>query len=162
MTPQLTTSQLTALAAAINASTDPNIINWRSPSVGNDGGIAAYYNEINSPVVKAWRASVDRAALFDSMNLTQYDGLTAGKRDSWALMLEQAPLDFKRNKIRSAVTDIWNAGTATSILTDCTRDATRAEALFGGSDATDGSVTAKKLSNEGALTSNEVALALRG
>jgi hypothetical protein len=161
LNPALTPAQYTALAAAINAETDPNIVNWRNPLVGDDGSIAAWYNEAHASVL-AWRKSMPGADLFDAMNLTQFDGLTAGKRDAWRLLMDMAPIDMTRNKMRACVTDVWNAGTATAILTDCTRAATKAEALFGGADATDGSVTAKKLVTEGALTGNEVAKALRG
>lgn len=157
MTPGLTNSQLVVLAADINSV--PELATFLAN--GQDNAIASWYNESHASV-KAWRSSMTRDDLFNAMNITQFDGLTAGKRDAWRLLMEMAPVDMTRGKMRSCVTDVWNAGTATAILTDCTRAATKAEALFGGSDATDGSVTAKKLNNEGFLTDTEVARALRG
>lgn len=158
MTPQLTPAQLTTLAAAINA--EPAVAAFLA--VGDDGSIAAFYNDAHA-TTRAWRGDMSSSDLFNAMNLTQFDGISAGKRDAWRMMVDLAPIDMRRAKMRGAVTDVWsNATTRDAILTDCTRSATKAEALFGGTDRLEGAITAKVLVVEGVLTSDEVAKALRG
>lgn len=157
MTPELTSAQLTALAAAINA--EPAVATFLA--AGDDGNIAAFYNGAHA-TIRAWRGDVSSADLFNAMNLTQFDAITAGKRDAWRMMVDLAPVDMRRAKMRAAVSDVWsNAGTRDGILTDCTRAATRAEALFGGTDRVEGGVTAKVLVTEGLLSGTDVARALR-
>jgi hypothetical protein len=157
MVPDLSPSQLSALQTAIGA--EPAVAAFLA--AGDDGSIAAWFNEPDA-TVKAWRKSVPRDDLFAAMTVAKFDALSAGKRDAWRLMLDFAPIDFTRAKMRSAVTDAWGAADAAAILTDCTRAATKAEALFGGTDRTESTVTAKNLATEGALTASDVARALRG
>jgi hypothetical protein len=154
----LTNAQLQTLKAAILAETDPALVALRS--AGASGAMAEWYNLDAAPVVKAWRVAVESQDLFEATPITQFDGLTAGKRDAWNLMLANAPVDASRNKIRAAVTDIWQAAQATTILTAMTENASRAEVLFGGSNATDGGVTALRRDWTGELRNEDIILAL--
>lgn len=158
----LTTQQLTTLAAAIRA--EPAVAAFLA--AGDDGSIAAYYNATATPTQLAWMTSVPSRTLDEGADYSAFDSVAAGKRDAWALFLQYAPRDMSKNKCRKVVTDVWgnatNGSIAEAILQASTRQATRAEALFGGNSATTGTVTARKLSWEGRLTDTDVGMALRG
>jgi hypothetical protein len=160
MTPQ----QLATLNTHIRANQNATVI--AALAIRDDDTIRDWYN--GASATDAWEGACDRQALFEAMSITVFDGLTGGKRDSWRLMLEQAqltPLDFGRPKMRSAVIDIWPAAQATSILTACTRKATRGEMVFGGSSETatvtgGTNVTATDLTLEITLSSGDISAAL--
>ena len=152
----LTRANRAVFLAAINAETNPGLVTCRQAR--DDGCIAAYYNVPTA--TKAWRESVPGKDVFEAMNLTNYDGLTAGKRDAWSLMIGFAPLDFTRNKIRAAVNDIWSATDRDVILNAATEFASRFEMLFGGSSATTGGVTAIKRTLPYVLTTGDVSATL--
>lgn len=162
----LTTQQLQTLKDHILANTDPVVIAARHPNVRNDDSIRDWYNVVSA--TDAWESACDRAALFEATPITQFDGLTAGKRDAWRLLLEQAelfPLDFGRPKIRNAVIDIWPAAQANAILSTCVRKATRGELVFGGVSETavisgGTNVTATDLNVEIVMNSFDISLAL--
>src|SRR5574343_738899 len=141
----LTSTQRAALRNDINNSTDPAVVAARGngANIGRDDTtLCAIYNANAAGPVKAWRTSVEGRELFESMNISKYDNITqAGKREAWRLMLDFAPVDFTRNKNRKAVTDIWGAADAAGILADCLENASRAEVLFGGSTATESTVS---------------------
>jgi hypothetical protein len=65
-----------------------------------------------------------------------------------------------RNKLRTAVVEIWGASDSVAVLTDCTRAATNGEAALGGSDFTTNTVTAKELTYAGNISITDVSLAL--
>ena len=99
---------------------------------------------------------VDQITLFEAGDVTKFDGLSAGKRDSWKLLLEFAPIDFARNKMRKAVTDIWGNTDSVAVLQACTRKATNAEKYLGGNSATENTVTALKLNWTGTISYSEI------
>lgn len=150
----LTEAQQQTLASHIRNNADPAVV--AALAQRNDVALADWYNQPVSPAQSGWRVAVSGSALFEAMNLTAYDGLTAGKRASWDLMLRFAPLDMSRNKLRAAVLDIWPAAQANAILTDCTEPVTRAEAVFGGTSATSGTITAIRRAYVGPLLINDV------
>jgi hypothetical protein len=152
----LTPANRAVFLAAINAETNPGLVTCRQAR--DDGCIAAYYNVATS--TKAWREAVPGKEVFEAMNLTAYDGLSAGKRDAWALILGFSPLDFSRNKIRAAVNDVWGATDRDAILNAVTEFASRFEMLFGGNSATTGGVTAIKRSLPYVLNINDVSATL--
>lgn len=152
----LTPANRAVFLAAINAETNPGLVTCRQAR--DDGCIAAWYNVATA--TKAWREQVSGKEVFEAMNLTNYDGLTAGKRDAWSLMIGFAPLDFTRNKIRAAVNDIWSATDRDVILNAATEFASRFEMLFGGNSATTGGVTAIKRALSHVLTINDVSATL--
>lgn len=137
-------SYYATLAAHIRANTDPIVV--AALAIRDDDAIRDWYNAATS--TDAWVNAVDRQSLFEMTPITNFDGLSAGKRDAWRLMLEQAsvtPLDFGRAKLRFAVRDIWATAQADAILTACTRKATRCEMVFGGTVEASGTVLATDL-----------------
>lgn len=129
----------------------------------NDSAIKAWLDAEAVPTVKAWITAQPITDTDDAPDYSTFDSLVAGKRDSWGFFLRQ-PRDFSRNKVRKWVTDIWGAATANSnaeaILLAATRKATNCELIFGGNDATTGTVTAKKLTFEGGASIEDIGRAL--
>lgn len=154
----LDATQLATLAAAINTEIDPTLVACRT--IRNDVCIAGWYNTAALPQTMAWRESVSKRDLFEAMNLTSFDALSAGKRDEWTLMMDNAPIAMSRNPMRKAVADIWGATDRDAILTSCTEPATRFEMVFGGSSATTGGVTAIKRTVLGPVSVSDVSAAL--
>lgn len=153
---QLTTGQLTTLAAAIAAETDPEFVAYRTN--GQTTLMAGWYNQPSATA--AWANAAERAVLFEATNVAKFDGLTAGKRDAWRLMMDNAPIDFGRNAMRKAVQDIWGNTDSIPVLEDLTEMATRAQALFGGNSKTTNTVTALDRDFEGELASEDISAAL--
>ena len=154
----LTPAQRATFAAAINAETDAGLVACRV--VRDDTCITAFYNAAST--TKAWREAVPARDVFEAMNLTNFDGLSAGKRDAQRIMLDFAPLDFSRNKIRQATGDIWNATDRDAILNAATENASRFEMVFGGNSATTGGVTAIKRAVLGPVSLYTVSAVLNG
>jgi hypothetical protein len=159
----LSSGQLTTLKAAILANTDPEFVAYRSG--GNAGLVAVYLNAQASPIEIAWNQDATRRELDEQANYATFDGLSAGKRDAWALFLAGFPRDMRKNKNRGAVTDVWGAatsGASLDIITASTRNITRAEKILGGAATkTTGSVTALDLSWTGPLSPADVVDALQ-
>lgn len=157
----LTAPQLTALRAYIDASTDPNVISWRTPATRADNALATWLNERGS--VDAWRAAADPSVVDDASNWTAFDSLTPGKRDSWAMFLARAR-DFTRGKVRSWVTDVWGAATAASdsekILQAGMEKARRSEEALGGTQRTTGTASALERAYVGEVSIDDVSAAL--
>jgi hypothetical protein len=109
----------------------------------------------------AWMPSADRRTIFEATDITKFDTVTSGKRDAWRLLMDNAPVDFTRNKNRKAVDDVWGADAA-GVLTSFVRKATRAEQTLGGTDATNSTVTAWKLNWFGLVSRSEVGVILNG
>ena len=143
----LTENQKATLAAALRAETNAAVV--AAMAIRNDVFLSEWCNTASATL--AWNESVDRAALFDATHITKFDGLSAGKRDAWKLMLDNAPIDAGRNKIRKAVQDVWGNADSVAVLQDCRRAATNAEVYLGGSDATTNTVTARKLNWTGQI-----------
>lgn len=147
------------LAAAIRANTSPAIV--AAVAARNDDAIRDHYNGLSATA--CWRADIDGSALFEATPITNFDGLTAGKRDAWRLLIEQArvePIDFGRPKLRAAVRDIWPTAQGDAILLACTRKATIGELVFGGAVESSGAVSATDLAVEIVLTSYDISTAL--
>ena len=152
----LTDTQKQTLAAALRAETNQTVIN--ALAIRNDVYLAEWCNAPSS--VDAWQPAMTNRSLFEATNVSKFDNLTAGKRDAWKLMLEFAPIDFARNKMRKAVTDTWGATDSIDVLQACTRKATNAENYLGGNSATENTVAALKLNWSGTVGFMEVADAL--
>jgi hypothetical protein len=104
--------------------------------------------------------AAERTVLFEATNVAKFDGLTAGKRDAWRLMMDNAPIDFGRNAMRKAAQDIWGNTDSIPVLESLTEMATRAQALFGGNSKTTNTVTALDRAFEGELVSEDISAAL--
>lgn len=152
----LTTAQETTLAAHIRASQDAAVI--AALAIRNDVELARLYNLASA--TDAWRVSMSGRDLFEATDVTKFDGLTAGKRDAWRLLLTFAPVDMMRQKNRKAAQDVWGNADSVAVLQACTRKATVAENALGGASATTNTVSALKLNWEGALSTDDVSYAL--
>ena len=119
---------------------------WTSGPGTDYGAIAAAMSADAAPAQLAWRTAVPAGDSDDAPDMSTFDALTAGKRDSWALFLGQSTRDFTRNKARKWVTDVWGNATAASnaeaILLAGTENAKRVEAVLGGATRTTGTVSA--------------------
>ena len=152
----LTDGQMQTLAAALRAETDQTVV--AALAVRNDVALTAWCNSAST--VDAWNEAMGARELFEATDVTKFDGLTAGKRDAWRLLLEFAPIDFTRQKMRKAVQDAWGNTDSVAVLQACTRKATQGEVYLGGSDATTNTVTAKKLNYSGSISLDDVSNAL--
>lgn len=156
---QMTDAQKTTFAAHIRANTDPVVV--AALAVRNDGVIADWYNQPTA--TDAWRVAVSGNDMFEATPITNFDGLTAGKRDAWRLMVDQSqimPLSFARAKTRNAVVDIWNPAQYGPILQGAREKALQVEMIFGGANETTGAVTALTRNYVGAVSTNEVSVIL--
>lgn len=152
----LTPAQETTLAAHIRASQDAAVI--AALEIRNDVELARLYNLASATA--AWQSSMSGRDLFEATDVTKFDGLTAGKRDAWRLLLDFAPIDAMRQKTRKAIQDVWGNADSVGVLQACTRKATVAEAALGGASATTNTVSAMKLNFEGTLSTDDVSYAL--
>ena len=154
----LNETQKQTLAAALRAETNVNVV--AAMAVRNDVFLTQWCNTAGSS--DAWNPSLEAKALFEASDIGKFDNLTAGKRDAWRMMLDFAPIDFARNKMRKAVTDTWGAADSVAVLQACVRKATNGEAYLGGTSATENTVTALKLSVPGNLSLDDISKSLNG
>jgi len=152
----LTTTQLATLKAAINAETNATLVGYRTN--GQTTMIAEWYNAASN--TDAWSSNVSQSVLFDATDITKFDNISAGKRDAWRILMDFAPCDFTRVKIRKGVQDIWGDADSVVVLQAGLRKATKAEVALGGTSVTTNTVTGLKLSWEGMLSGDDVASAL--
>lgn len=152
----LTDAQMTTLATHIRASTDPAVV--AALAIRNDVLLAELYNAATA--TDAWRSTMAAADLFDATDVTKFDGLSAGKREAWRLMLDFAPVDMSKVKTRKAAQDVWGNTDSIPVLEACRRKATQAEVALGGESKTTNTVTALKLEWEGTLSYTDVGVAL--
>lgn len=152
----MTEAQKQTLAAALRAETDAGVVAMMA--IRNDVGLAEWCNAEST--VDAWQSAMTNRLLFEAGDVTKFDGLSAGKRDSWKMLLDFAPIDFSRNKMRKAVKDIWGNTDSVAVLQSCTRKATNGEKYLGGTAATENTVTAWKLSVPGQISMNDISNAL--
>jgi hypothetical protein len=107
----------------------------------------------------AWKVSVAPADLDDAPDYSTFDTIAAGKRDSWAFLLN-FPRDLTRNKTRKWITDVWGNATAgsnaESILLAGTEPATVAQNVIGGSTKVTGTVSALDRSYIGLISLNDI------
>ena len=137
----LTAAQKVTLAAALRAETNAAVV--AAMAIRNDVFLTEWCNSPSA--TDAWNPSVDRATLFDLTNITKFDGLTAGKRDAWKIMMDNAPVNATKAKIRKAPADIWGASDGVAVLQGFTVKATNAQVYLGGTSVTENTVTAMKM-----------------
>ena len=152
----LNAMQKQLLAVSLRGETDPAVI--AAVSIRNDVFLTAWCNAASAQ--DCWATAMTDKLLFEATDVTKFDGLTAGKRDAWRLMLDFAPVDFTRNKVRKAVTDTWGNADSVAVLQACVRKATNGEKYFGGTSATENTVTAWKLNWTGYIAIDDVSNAL--
>jgi len=140
MTTILPLSVLQTIIAALRTSVDQTV---KQALLDYDHkALAKWCNDATS--TKAWTVSVSKRDMFEAMNISTYDAVSAGKKESWQLMLSMAPLDFSRGGMRKGVLDIFVAADANAMLASFTENASQLEVLIGGSSTTTGTVTALK------------------
>lgn len=152
----LTRAQQTALAVALKSETDAGVV--AAIGIKNISFLVEWCNGLSTTY--AWNTSVAGTDLFEASDVTKFDGLTAGKRDAWRMMLDFAPIDMSKLKNRKAVQDVWGNTDSVAVLQDMRRKATRGEAYLGGTSATTNTVTAIKLNYVGSLSIDDIATAL--
>lgn len=152
----MTDEQLQTLATAIRAETNQACVD--ALSIRNDVAMEAWINSASAQ--SAWNPSMSGVDLFGATDVTKFDGLVAGKREAWKLMLQFAPINFGKQKFRKAVTDAWGTTDSKAILTDCTRPATNGEKYLGGTVVTENTIAAWKLNFSGNITIGEISNAL--
>lgn len=131
----LSAGQITTVRAAVCAdATARTYVN--APNVTS---LLAWVN--GSSASDAWMYAAARPTLFEATSITKFDGLTAGKRDAWRLMLDNVPIDFGRNPMRSAVVDIWGNTDSVAVLSALLEKATRAQLAIGGTSKTTNTVS---------------------
>jgi hypothetical protein len=149
MTPQQLATLKTAIIADATAGPMRN--------AGDTVGLLAWCNGVSA--VLAWLPSVQPQVADEAATYTAFDGIVAGKRDSWRIFL-MFPRDFSKNKIRNWITDVWGNSTAGSIaeaiLQAGTQLATNAQAALGGTTRTTGSVAALSLNFTGLVSQADV------
>lgn len=152
----LTDDQLQTLAAAIRAETNPACVG--ALAARNDVAMTEWVNSDSTQI--AWNPAMTGRELFEASDVAKFDNLTAGKRDAWRMMLDFTPINFSRQKFRKAVTDTWGATDGVSVITACTRKATNGEKYLGGTNATENTVTAWKLTVPGSISRDDISQAL--
>jgi len=108
----LTDAQLQTLAAALRAETDQTVV--AAMAIRNDVALRDWCN--GASAVNAWNEAMGSRALFEATDVTKFDAVNPGKRDAWRLLLEFAPIDFTRQKMRKAVPDVWGTTDAVAVL----------------------------------------------
>lgn len=149
----LTTAQLATLKAAVTADATAGPMR----QAGDTYSLLAWCNGLTATL--AWSIAVPSQTSDEAAVYTTYDTLTQGKRDSWVVFLRSAR-DFSKAKIRSWITDVWGASTAASIsegiLQAGTEFQTNAQAVFGGTLKTTGTVSANQRTYTALISSAEV------
>jgi hypothetical protein len=155
----LTSAQMTILAQAIRADTDPAVV--AALDIRNDVLLAELYNAPSTFV--AWRSSLTpeeaRSAISGGDGLAQLDNLTAGKRDAllWVFNGVTQPSNSTQRAAIENLCGTQNTLKAT-ILAAQKRITTKAEKLFATGTGTD--VSPGTLTWEGTLSFNDIGVAL--
>jgi hypothetical protein len=151
-------AQLQLLAAGIMAETDPVLVGWRD--VRNDVFLTEWVN--TETTTDAWHSHCDKRELFEATDVTLFDNLTAGKRALWQLMMDNAPIDMTRAKMRKAIIDTWGTTNSKAVLEGCLHKATRAELYLGYTTVATANpvVSALKLNFQGTVSIHEVSEAM--
>lgn len=149
-------AQLDLIKTAIENSSDPAM--QAAVAARNDTEIARLLNVLTSS--NAWEEALSSLTLFKAMDITLFDGLTAGKRDAWRLMLDYAPINFRDVENRKAVIDCWSAANGQPILQKCRRKMTLAETIITpdipANQATTSTIVAVKAQWAGTITVDDV------
>ena len=155
----MTPEQLTILAAAIRADTDPAVI--AALDIRNDVLLAELYNAATTFIV--WRTNIPPSEYREAITWTEVDALTTGSKYriwEWLTMNMTAPIDASKTNVRQGLADCWasNSTTRANLLTIAKRAATKAERLFATGTGT--TATPGVLGWEGTVTYTDIGIAL--
>lgn len=116
--------------------------------IGDSVSVLQWLNAARTPTTLAWHTAAPMSEVEEAPAYTSYDGLVAGKRDSWVLFLRSSR-DFTKAKTRNWVVDVWGNATAGSnaeaVLQAGTFSASNAQHALGGTTRTTGTVSALDL-----------------
>ena len=154
----MTRDELITLKAAVVADPAANALFV----AGDMPTLTAYVNALTA--TDAWRESVPAVDLVAALRFATYDGLAAGKRDAFRLMLEYGPVDATKAAIRNGLGDMFATGGTYSdaqqlpkMMAACTEKATWAQTKFPfTTPAAVGGVTAIKRAFTSIVTIDEV------
>ncbi len=152
----LTVPQAQLLAAGLRAETNQTVVD--ALAARDDYTLSLWVN--TNSIQDAWNAAMQKRDLFEATDITSFDTVTAGKREAWGLMLDNAPLDMSRNKLRKAVVDVWGSTTGVTVLQACLRKATNGEVYIGGTSQTTQTVAGLNLKYAGPISINDISNAL--
>lgn len=152
----LTDAQMQTLATALRG--EQNAVVVAAMAIRDDVTLTSWVNAASA--TSAWSTTMSKRDLFEATDVTKFDGLTAGKREAWRLLLDNSPIDMSRQKMRKAVQDSWGNTDSVAVLQACTRFATNGEVYLGSSDQTTNTVTAKKLNFAGTISLADVSQSL--
>lgn len=190
MATDLSTPQLQALKAAINAETDPAFVGYRT-----NGQVPLMRDWLNGahPTEKAWNKAASWGPIFAAIDGSLYTPRPAqvnAATDATAtkmLLVNLLKLTMQQNYLLAMQTvDAVNPDVRAALIDQVTdtytlngtnrthpgglggadiapflaRAATRAEVVFGGATSVTGGVTARTLTREGPLTDEDISAAL--
>lgn len=151
---ELTPSQRNTLRTAI--STEPTIA--AAYASRDDQAIAAWCN--GASATDAWPEAAGARAMFEAMDITKFDGLAAGKRAAWDLMMRSEPIAFSKAKYRQAVVDMWGTVDSVAVLQALREKATNCQNVFGGATRTTNTVSAITRNWAGTLSLDQISALL--
>lgn len=150
-------AQYPTLAAALRAETNPDVV--AAVAIRNDTFLQQWCNTNGATL--AWNPSMSSKEIFEAGNILKYDNITqAGKREAWRMILQYAPHDMSRNKMRIAVVDVWGATESVAVLQSCRRLATNGEIYLGYTTVVENTVSAAKLTTPGYISLDDVSNSL--
>jgi hypothetical protein len=173
----LTDAQKATLKANILAIPEANAFYEQ----GDLGQLANYYNALASPDFKVWRTSVDPTEIFDTISWDKYTPVDAAdstvlysnrllaiqtkQMNLQNMLIGRSSVDASKANVRAGLRDATiqlpagaggafvtaTGASAVTLLTVCTRNATRLEKLLTLGPQTTGTVTAGIMGFEGAI-----------
>lgn len=128
----LTTQQLAALKAGINA--DSELAAFPNNSDGAFS-VAALLNQAASPAFYIWRDNVPVSEIMlNGFDWTRVDNLTVGKSRIWEWMMSTGSINPSQSNVRAGVlatfTTAGDLANRNAVFSHCQRQATRAEKLL--------------------------------
>lgn len=161
----LTTEQVVVFKAALQAETDPVLVEYRTN--GQTPLIKQWYDANAAPSYIVWKSSVTQDEIMQNgFDWVQVDNLTVGKARIWEWLFDnqQTAINPSKVNVRAGIDEAWK-GTAAmlavraAIYVHCKRPAARIEKLFSTGSGTDGSPST--VVTDLSFTENDVTLALQ-
>ena len=126
----MTDEQYTELNVEI--ATDPKSLGYSGKS---NPDIAALLNAIGGSSETIDQGALDGQELQKAVVISEYTALSDIQRDAWVLIISAGAgqVDIADQRVRGQIAAIWGSGTTTraNLLALTSRDASRAEVLFG-------------------------------
>ena len=131
----LTDAQMTTLAAAIRASTDPTVV--AALSIRNDVALTDWCNSDSTFVVWKTKATQDELMSLSGFEWAQIDNLTTGQAGIWEWLFSnnEKAINPSKSQIRAGISECWKGtaakvAVATAVLDGCKRFASMVESMF--------------------------------